>query len=90
MLFLVERESIGVRQMSFIKFGDLEDGDQFIALRGGVYVKKTPNSPETFNAHKVGVDVPARFNEATLVRRYDSTVHNQTAAIVSLNERRRT
>ncbi|MAZ30364.1 hypothetical protein CL655_03735 [bacterium] len=84
--------------MPFVTFGSLAEGDYFVARRGRFYVKETltlfnqpPDLPEkASNAFGFvdGIGMRARFDELTLVERYDPAVHGQPAAIVLLEERR--
>lgn len=84
--------------MPFVTFGSLAEGDYFIARQGRFYVKETltlfnqpPHSPETASNAFGFVDrigMRARFDELTLVERYNPAVHGQPAAVILLEERR--
>ena len=81
--------------MTFVTFGSLAEGDYFIARQGCFYVKEMltppPDLPEkASNAFGFvdGIGITARFDELTLVERYDPAVHSRPTAIVLLEERR--
>lgn len=86
--------------MPFVTFGSLAEGDYFVARQGRFYVKERlglfnqpPDLPDKApNAFGFvdGIGMCARFDELTLVERYDPAVHGRPASVVQLAERRQT